>query len=164
MIELTPEQVQAMAGKVDDAIKTLDAKPDDPVLAHQKLQLLMAARRLDSAEKVATAMLMRDPKSVDTINALVSIYLEGGQYDKAMEKVSEVLAADPGNLAALYGRGQVYLRRPKPDLDKAIADLRAVRSGQDTAPGVDEVRTALRLRTGQSLDLTMIHDDTEVVA
>lgn len=124
-------QVQAMAGKVDDAIKTLDAKPDNLALAKQKLQLLMAAHRLDSAEKLATSLLEKDPKAADVLNAIVAIYIDGGQFDKAMAKVSEVLATDPDNVAALYGRGMVYLRRPKPDLDKAIADLRVVRDKEE---------------------------------
>ncbi|HZZ43904.1 MAG TPA: tetratricopeptide repeat protein [Tepidisphaeraceae bacterium] len=118
--------IQASGGHVDDAIKTLDAHADNAGLMRQKLQLLVATRRYDSAEKVALALLEKDPKSPDLINGLVSIYLESGQFDQALARVNQVLSTDPQNIGALYGRGLVYLRRPKADLDLAIADLKVV--------------------------------------
>jgi predicted Zn-dependent protease len=120
--------VQAQAGKVDEAIQTLDGvKSDDAGVARQKLQLLVAARRLDSAEKLAVSLLEKDPKAGDVVNTLVGIYLEGGRYDQAMTRVQQVLAVDPGNLQALYSRGLVYLKQAKPDVDAAVKDFKAVR-------------------------------------
>lgn len=63
----------------------------------------------------------------------------------------------------LSARGAVRVLR----LAWTIADLRAVRAGRDVTPGVDEVRAALRLRAGDSLDLRTIHgvdvvDDEEL--
>ncbi|UMG94640.1 hypothetical protein MF408_01325 [Nocardioides sp. TF02-7] len=49
----------------------------------------------------------------------------------------------------LSARGAVRVMR----VAWTIADLRSVRSGRDVRPGVDEVDAALRLRTGQPLDL-----------
>ncbi|MBM7519580.1 YifB family Mg chelatase-like AAA ATPase [Nocardioides nitrophenolicus] len=58
----------------------------------------------------------------------------------------------------LSARGAVRVQR----LAWTVADLRSVRTGRELAPGVDEVRTALRLRSGQSLDLAMFRPDGEV--
>jgi magnesium chelatase family protein len=52
----------------------------------------------------------------------------------------------------LSARGAVRVLR----LAWTVADLRAVRSGRDVTPGVEEVRTALRLRAGESLDLRVL--------
>ncbi|MFB9763342.1 YifB family Mg chelatase-like AAA ATPase [Nocardioides kongjuensis] len=51
----------------------------------------------------------------------------------------------------LSARGAVRVHR----LALTVADLRSVRSRRDVTAGVDEVRTALRLRSGQPLDLAM---------
>lgn len=121
--------IQAADGHIDDAIKTLDAakSANSTAVERQKLLLLVGAHRMDSAEKMALSLLAKDPKASDLINILVSIYLETNQYDQALARVNEVLTTDPNNLGALYGRGLVYLRRPKPDVDAAIADLKTVR-------------------------------------
>jgi tetratricopeptide (TPR) repeat protein len=119
--------VQAAAGNVDEAIRTLDGRPDDRVMARQKLQLLVAARRLDSAEKLALSMLEKDPNAADVVNMLVGVYLEGGQFDQALARVNQVLAADPDNVPARFARGLVHLRSPKADVDAGIADMKAVR-------------------------------------
>ncbi|TNM41119.1 YifB family Mg chelatase-like AAA ATPase [Nocardioides albidus] len=55
----------------------------------------------------------------------------------------------------LSARGAVRVHR----LALTVADLRSVRAGRDITPGLDEVRTALRLRTGQPLDLAMFRSD-----
>jgi len=55
----------------------------------------------------------------------------------------------------LSARGAVRVHR----LAWTVADLRSVRAGRDIAPDVDEVRTALRLRTGAPLDLAMFRTD-----
>ncbi len=76
--------------------------------------------------------------------------------DEAQRVVDAEMLA--GRLSA---RGAVRVHR----VAWTVADLRAGDAEQDTWPGVDEVRTALRLRTGQSLDLAMIRAArTQVVA
>ncbi|MBM0124878.1 YifB family Mg chelatase-like AAA ATPase [Pimelobacter simplex] len=55
----------------------------------------------------------------------------------------------------LSARGAVRVHR----VAWTIADLRSVRTGHDVTPGVDEVRTALRLRCGQPLDLATFRFD-----
>lgn len=62
----------------------------------------------------------------------------------------------------LSTRGAVRVHR----LAWTVADLRSVRAGRDMAPGVEEAHTALRLRSGQSLDLAMYRLDapTEGIA
>jgi magnesium chelatase family protein len=55
----------------------------------------------------------------------------------------------------LSARGAVRVHR----LALTVADLRSVRTGRDVAAGVDEVRTALRLRSGRPLDLAMFRSD-----
>ncbi|MDQ6522420.1 YifB family Mg chelatase-like AAA ATPase [Nocardioides sp. LHD-245] len=62
----------------------------------------------------------------------------------------------------LSARGAVRVHR----LALTVADLRSVRAGRDIGPDVDEVRTALRLRSGRALDLAMFQPrpDAEGVA
>jgi len=62
----------------------------------------------------------------------------------------------------LSARGAVRVQR----VAWTVADLRSVRAGRDIAPGIEETRTALRLRTGLPLDLAMVRPrpDEEVVA
>ncbi len=55
----------------------------------------------------------------------------------------------------LSARGLVRVLR----LAWTLADLRSVRTGEDLTPDVEEVRTALRLRAGDPLDLRMIGSD-----
>ncbi|TQK72054.1 MULTISPECIES: YifB family Mg chelatase-like AAA ATPase [unclassified Nocardioides] len=55
----------------------------------------------------------------------------------------------------LSARGAVRVHR----LAWTVADLRSVRTGRDVEPGVDEARTALRLRSARSLDLAMFRSD-----
>jgi magnesium chelatase family protein len=55
----------------------------------------------------------------------------------------------------LSARGAVRVHR----LALTVADLRSVRTGRDVEAGVDEVRTALRLRSGRPLDLAMFRPD-----
>ncbi|WP_408896128.1 YifB family Mg chelatase-like AAA ATPase [Nocardioides sp. R1-1] len=55
----------------------------------------------------------------------------------------------------LSARGAVRVHR----LAWTVADLRAVRTGREVEPDVAEVHTALRLRSGQDLDLAMFRVD-----
>ncbi|GAA1521636.1 YifB family Mg chelatase-like AAA ATPase [Nocardioides humi] len=57
----------------------------------------------------------------------------------------------------LSARGAVRVHR----LAWTVADVRSARAGRDITPDVDEVRTALRLRTGQSLDIAMFRSDAD---
>lgn len=55
----------------------------------------------------------------------------------------------------LSARGAVRVLR----VAWTVADLTSVRSGRDIAPGVAEVETALRLRTGAPLDLAVVRGE-----
>ena len=124
--------------KFDDAMAVVDgAKPGTgPAAAdatkrlfRQRLATLIAAGRRDLAEQqLLEAMgkpgMASDP---DLQMTLVSVNFDGGKYDQALERVNQVLKADPDNVKVRYFRGQILLRKPQPDVAGAINDLVEVR-------------------------------------
>ena len=124
--------------KFDDALAVIDGAKtgNGPVAAdakkrlfRQRLATLIAAGRRDLAEQqlleaLAQPGMATDP---DLQMTLVSVNFDGGKYDQALERVNEVLKADPDNVKVRYFRGQILLRKPQPEVAAAIADLGEVR-------------------------------------
>jgi tetratricopeptide (TPR) repeat protein len=133
-------------GRFDDALKVLDNAADaadvragaaaDRRIFNQRLNVLIMAGRRDLAEEALVDALANNKVAgaagdVGLQMTLVRVNYEGGKYDAALERVNNILKADPENLEALFYRGQINLRKPQPDVAKAIADLLEVRKGDD---------------------------------
>ena len=130
----------------DDALAVLEgAAPGDGAGAaeltkavfRQRLQVLIASGRRDLAERqlleaLAQPSMADDP---DLQMTLVAVNFDGGKYDEALERVNQVLKADPDNLKVRFFRGQILLRRPRPDVAKAVEDLSEVRKRDPNSVG-----------------------------
>ena len=137
-IRLRLAEFLAMYGRFDDALAALDgaAPGSGPTSAEmakqlfrQRLQVLISSDRRDLAERQLLEALARpatanDP---DLQMTLVAVNFEARKYDEALARVNQVLKADPDNVKVRFFRGQILLRKPKPDLDAAINDLVEVR-------------------------------------
>jgi tetratricopeptide (TPR) repeat protein len=137
-IRLNIADFLARFGRYDDALAVLDGASTgsgpnkaelDKRVFRQRLNVLIASGRRDLAEQALLQALARpgsgnDP---DLQMTLVAVNFDGGRYDQALERVNHVLKADPENIKVRYFRGQILLRKPRPDIAGAINDLTEVR-------------------------------------
>lgn len=70
----------------------------------------------------------------------------------AVDESAQRLLDQESYRGTLSARGAVRVLR----LAWTVADLASIRAGRDIVPGVDEVETALRLRTGDALDVRVV--------
>lgn len=137
-IRLRLAEFLSQFGKHDDALAVLDgAKTGTGAAAadlgkrvfRQRLSVLIAAGRRDLAESALLEALARpgNANDPDLQMTLVSVNFDGGKYDQALARVNEVLKSDPENVKVRFFRGQILLRKPRPDVAGAIVDLTEVR-------------------------------------
>ena len=190
-IRLRLSEFLSMYSRFDDALAAVDgaAPGTGPASAEmtrqlfrQRLQVLIASGRRDLAERqlleaLAKPATANDP---DLQMTLVTVNFEAKKYDEALNRVNQLLKTDPDNVKVRFFRGQILLRRPRPDLDGAIADLldvrkrdpgsvgarlllaQAYRRKGETPQAVRELEEGLRLQpTSRDLRLALIdiHSD-----
>jgi tetratricopeptide (TPR) repeat protein len=133
-------------GRFDDALAAIDqaktgegsqAAELNRVLFRQRLQVLVASGRRDLAEHalleaLAKPSLANDP---DLQMKLVTVNFEGGKYDEALDRVNKILKAEPDNTLVRFFRGQILLKKPRPDLAAAIDDLNFVKGREPNKAG-----------------------------
>lgn len=122
-----------------EALDLLDRKPNDVELQRQRIELMTLLNQLDRARTGVEDRLAKSP-TPDLNNLAGFIALRGGNLDAASGYFEKVLAARPGDPAALFYRAQVRLNRNPPETEAAMTDLRTVR---DALPSNIESRMAL---------------------
>ncbi|HEY8667348.1 MAG TPA: tetratricopeptide repeat protein, partial [Tepidisphaeraceae bacterium] len=139
-VELRLSNYLARLGKPAEALKVLELNPDDGRVQAAKIEIELASGKLDDAEKGIQAQLAKNPNSSELNGLLGFIDLNRQKFEPAMAHVNLALQQSSNNLNALYYRGLIKLKQPKPDIEGAIADLSVVRD--QNANNVD-VRMAL---------------------
>lgn len=170
-IRLNIADFLSRSGRHDEALAILDgANPsaDDLVklVFRQRLGVLINSGRRDLAERslleaLAKPATANDP---DLQMTLVAVNFDGGKYEDALERVNQILKSDPENVNVRFFRGQILLRKPRPELAKAVEDLNEVRKRNpggmgarlllaeayrkqgDTPHAIRELQDALRLQ------------------
>jgi tetratricopeptide (TPR) repeat protein len=131
----------AVARDYDRALKIInDAASDDPTLVRQKVEVLIAAKRLPEARALLDELVKAHPEELAYMTALVFIAMNEGKDEEAGALIQKVLTAQPENAMALYYRAQLRLRQEEPDIDLALVDLRGARRD---APDNPDIRMSL---------------------
>jgi tetratricopeptide (TPR) repeat protein len=121
--------MMAQQGKYDDALRELDdAPPGDPIFVRQRVEVLINAGRKDEAEQAIRKAMAEMPQVRELGILLATLYIDSGRFDEAAAEVDKALAKDPNDVAALYYRAAVKLRRTQNrDVAGAVSDLQKVR-------------------------------------
>ena len=132
--------------RTDEALATLDgaatgggaaAAELNKLVFRQRLQVLIAADRRDLAERLLLEALAKPATANDPElqMMLVSVNFEGGKYDEALERITQVLKSDPNNIQVRFLRGQILLRKPRPDVAAGVEELTEVRKRDPNSVG-----------------------------
>ncbi|MBC8105352.1 MAG: tetratricopeptide repeat protein [Anaerolineae bacterium] len=110
-------------GKVDEALKVLDANPDAPLVARFRVETLVRANRLEDASKYIDTRLAKEPNSdfYQRIRANVDFSL--GRLDAVRAAAKKILDANPNDLDGLYLRARATMADPNGDINAAINDM-----------------------------------------
>jgi tetratricopeptide (TPR) repeat protein len=102
---------------------------------HNALNGLNGAYGFSAKQEV----IVKDTK-LAVLNNMSNVFIKQSKYDRAIERLNEVLTLDPNNVKGLFRRGKAYLANN--DVDKARADLLRAR---DAAPEDKEIKNELIL-------------------
>lgn len=126
-IELQLSSQFERRGKIDDALKVLEANPDDLRVVSQRLHLHIAANHTEEAKKGLAEALAENPDNPDLLNLLAVVYIDGYRYPEARETCAKVLRLDPRNDQATYYQALTELSDPVDgDLPLAMHNLALV--------------------------------------
>jgi tetratricopeptide (TPR) repeat protein len=64
-----------------------------------------------------------DPKNIGLLQKLGNSYVQASEYDRAIDAYIAILRLRPGNVDALMGRGDAYMKNTPSDPDSAINDF-----------------------------------------
>lgn len=91
-------------GTLSDALALFDAMPesqkDDAGLLSLKASLLFSAGHLDEAEKIASALLAKNPKDVESLGLSALIAKQRNDQAKMNQHLKQIIAIDPKNADA----------------------------------------------------------------
>ena len=132
-------QLLAGMGRVDDAVKVIDAAPASDQLTMQKLEILLQAARYKDAQALIDTVTKQRGEDFNLINASTFISLAQNDLTSAMITVQKSLAVKPSNPMAMHQRAVIRLKQSPPDVDGAIADLKVA---IQQLPGSIEFRLA----------------------
>lgn len=116
--------IQVLANKIDDAIATLDAAPDQDQVLTQKLEILLQARSTARAKELIQGALARKGEDFSLINAQAYVALQENDLKGARALADRSLALKPDNPIALHQRALAKLKDTPADIDGAIIDLK----------------------------------------
>jgi tetratricopeptide (TPR) repeat protein len=125
-------------GKLDEALKMLEPRADDPDVRKMRIELQINGGRLADAEKEIKDVLARTPNPPPVLLIrLAYVYMNSARASDALNVLNQVLKSSPDNADALLMRSMIYVSASR-NLDQAIRDLSAVR---DTLDDVDSRMT-----------------------
>jgi tetratricopeptide (TPR) repeat protein len=64
-----------------------------------------------------------DPKNIRLLQKLGGSYVQASEYERAIDAYTKLLRLRPGNVDALMGRGDAYMKNTPSDPDSAISDF-----------------------------------------
>jgi tetratricopeptide (TPR) repeat protein len=118
--------------RYDDALAALDPISNMPGIISRRVEILLHASRYPAAETLMLGALKDHPTDVSLMDLMATTYVQMGRYDQAAEWVGKALQLAPNDLMAVYSRGLINLRSPRPDIAAAVRDLTAVRNASPT--------------------------------
>src|SRR6185369_13169408 len=99
--------------KIDDALKALDANPQDPRVGRRRIEVLLNAARLDDAEKALETILADNPSNLDLLQMASSVAIGRQKYDVAKQRLDRALEIDPKHPTTHYFIGLMMINQPK---------------------------------------------------
>jgi tetratricopeptide (TPR) repeat protein len=111
------------AGAEADLKKAIGVAPQNPSGFTAMAQFLASQRKYADAEKFYGQALGLDPNSTPALQGQVAVLVVQKQPDKALAKVSEMIAKVPGNSAYYVLQSNLLLSRTPPEFDKAETAL-----------------------------------------
>ena len=125
--------------KFDEALQLLRAvNADRPDVREKVITVLLVAGRFKDAEAQLKADLeQHPPDSARLLSIWAKMLLDREQFAAAMDRASQALALEPGNVNALYCRAWSRLRVDPPDTTGALEDLKHLRQ---VAPDNTQIR------------------------
>ena len=111
--------------KFEEALALLEPSSSDKLVRQQMVEIYLMWGKFDQSEKILRDLLASDAKDAQ-LHALLGVVLMNQKHeDQALESLTTALKLDPKNQAALFTRGQLYLKAKAPQLDLAVKDLSA---------------------------------------
>lgn len=119
--------------------RCIDLKPTMEECYTMKAREYVLTRDYDTAKKILTGYLAKNPNALDTLFFLASLYTEKeSDYPQAVKYLKQALEEDPHHLKSLTTLAQIYLKQK--EFDKALEVLLQL---EHTVPS--DVATKLRV-------------------
>jgi len=145
-------------GRVDDALKVLDAAPDklslEPLLLTARLEILAAAQRWADTESAAVTALATKPNEPTWLAILANAQYNMGKFDESIATCEKVLALDAKSNRAMITRAMAKLNKPGSDLGEAVHALEAYRDLNPTDANVRRLLADAYMRLHRPDDAT----------
>lgn len=114
--------------RIDAMKKDVESNPADTLKMRQLADLLFQAHQPEEAGKYYEMIIKKDPKRIDMMFALSSVYYFKQDFDKTEEITKQILKVNPNNLEAKFNLGAVAAT--KGDTLRARAYWKEVLSGK----------------------------------
>ncbi len=132
-------QVYAEMGKIDEALAMANQLQDTTESRQLRVNLLLSAKRIDDANKLANSFLEKD-KNINTL--LLAAHTEGvaNNVARSVDLANQAVAMDANNPAAHLVRAKLLMREPVLRNGDILEDLDAVKK---LSPGNIEARVLM---------------------
>jgi tetratricopeptide (TPR) repeat protein len=111
MSRLNANQFDRAAAALEDARKAL---PDNQNIAYNLAQAYQKAKNLEKAEEVYKNLIQLSPKDAVNYNTyILNMYIEVGQWAKAIEPAQKLVELKPGDEQSLYNLGYMQQQLQK---------------------------------------------------
>lgn len=97
--------------KMENLKKAVEANPDDTLKIRELADLLFQAHKPNEAEKYYQMIIDKDPKRIDIMFALSSVYYSRQDFDKTLEITLQILKLNPFNPEAKYNLGALAITK-----------------------------------------------------
>ena len=144
-------RVLAAEGKWDAALEALGPYLSERDAQLQKIWILLGARRSAQAEVEAKAAVESDPKSAYRMALLALVCASRHDDKQALSWLDRAVRANPSEVLAVRLRGEISLRQPAANVEKAIDDLS---TAHELSPGDVEAALLLADAYGRKRDFS----------
>lgn len=97
--------------RLDELKISYEKNPEDTLRIREYADMLKFAHQPEKAIELYSKILKKDPKRIDILLELTSLYFNNGDFNKADEFTNEILKIDSNNQIATYNSGAIAAAR-----------------------------------------------------